>query len=646
MATAGTAASRGRVRGLAALTMTGCLLLGVGAAAFGAPPTVGQILNFKPKQDGVFCATPTAEEQKDCKVIPVKGRGSATIGWTLKDGAGNVLRRFVDTNGDNRIDVWSYYKDGVEVYREVDTTFSGKPDQYRWLNTGGTKWGVDVDKDGLIDGWKVISPEEVSQEVLRALATRDLRRFQVLLINDAEMRSLGLPAEQVTQIKVLRKAVPARFKETQAKLTKLTAKSRWSNLQLDVPHLIPANRYGTHADVVKHPRGTILFEADGSNDWVQTGPMIQVGTAWRLVDAPAQGNSVPTSKVLNDGPANSGESTLKNDIPQAAQALMKQLEELDKHAPPQTGVGPSTAVARHHLARADILEKVIAVVKPEGREPWIRQVADSLSTAAQASTGKTSAAMRRLTSLEGQLTQAMPGANLTAYVVFRGLQADYSLKLSQPKADFNKIQADWVAKLAQFVQSYPRAEDTPDALLQLGMVNEFLNKEVEAKNWYLQLKKTFPRKVQAKKAAGALRRLESEGTQMQLAAPTLYDTGRPFDMDDLRGKLVMLYYWASWNGQCTSDFARLKKILSDNKGVALVCINLDSTPQVARNFLKENPAPGTHLYAAGGLEGKVATSYGIMVLPNMFLVGKSGKVVSRSVQVSNVEEEVKKQLKK
>jgi thiol-disulfide isomerase/thioredoxin len=642
MATARTAAGWGRVVGAACLTVASCLL-GVGAQALAAPPTVAQMLNVKPRQDGVSHTTPAAADQKDCKVEPVLGKGGAKIGWVLKDGAGNVLRRFVDTNGDNRIDEWSYYKDGVEVYREVDTTHSGKPDQYRWLNAGGTKWGVDSDKDGLIDAWKVISPEEVSQEVLRALATRDVRRLQALLITDAEMQALGLPAKEVAGIKELRKGVPARFKETTGKLTKLTEKAEWRSLELGVPHVLPAERYGTRGDVVKHARGSILFEVDGGSDWVQTGPLIQVGAAWRLVDAPTAGASIPNSKVLSAGGSKRVDDP--EEIDPKVQALVKQLEALDKKAPPATGVGPNPAVVRHHLARADILEKIIAAIEPAKREPWIRQVGDSLSTAAQASPAKDSTAMRRLLSLEQQLVQAMPGSTLTAYVVFRGLQADYSLKLSGKGVDFNKVQAEWVSKLAQFVQTYPKGEDAPDALLQLGMVNEFLSKEVEAKNWYNRLKKDYPSAPQAKKGGGAVRRLELEGKVMTVSGPVLNDLGRTYDLEALAGKVVMVYYWASWNGQCAADFAKLKKVLADNKGVALLCVNLDGKPEEARKFLSDNPAPGTHLYGAGGLEGKLATDYGIMVLPNLFLVGKDGKVLSRSVQVGNVEEEIKKQKK-
>jgi hypothetical protein len=114
----------------------------------------------------------------------------------------------------------------------------------------------------------------------------------------------------------------------------------------------------------------------------------------------------------------------------------------------------------------------------------------------------------------------------------------------------------------------------------------------------------------------------------------------------LRGKVVVVYYW--WNGQeATSDFGKLKRLLEGYgaKGVELVTVNLDGSAAEAQRFLASNPSAGTHLYEAGGLESKLATSYGVQVLPNTFLVGKDGKVVSRNVQINSLEDEVKKLLK-
>ena len=76
-----------------------------------------------------------------------------------------------DTNGDNLVDQWSYFRDGIEVYRDIDANFNGKADQYRWLGTAGTRWGLDKNEDGKIDTWKNISAEEVTAELVAAMPT-------------------------------------------------------------------------------------------------------------------------------------------------------------------------------------------------------------------------------------------------------------------------------------------------------------------------------------------------------------------------------------------------------------------------------------------------------------------------------------------
>lgn len=213
-----------------------------------------------------------------------------------------------------------------------------------------------------------------------------------------------------------------------------------------------------------------------------------------------------------------------------------------------------------------------------------------------------------------------------------------------PSAQLDKIQTEWLAQLAKFVQDYPKAEDTPDALMQLGMMTELIgNKEAEAKKWYEQLLKSFPEHALASKVKGAIDRLGSEGKPFRLAGPVL-GSGSSFNITQLHDKVVVVYYWASWNQQCTSDFNKLKLLLTTfaGKGVELVCVNLDTRADEATSFLRATPAPGTQLFTEGGLDSPLARDYGIMALPSLFLVGKDGKVVSRTVQVNNLEDEVKK----
>ena len=170
---------------------------------FAASTTVEQALKLVPVQQGVDYDRPTPEEAAKCKISVKKDDGR--VGWVVESPDGLILRKFIDTNGDNVVDQWSYYKDGVEVYRDVDSDFNGKPDQYRWLNAGGTRWGVDNDANGAETGkigyWKAISAEEVTAEAVAALATHDVERFTQaavdarrvadVLAGQGQKRSLG-----------------------------------------------------------------------------------------------------------------------------------------------------------------------------------------------------------------------------------------------------------------------------------------------------------------------------------------------------------------------------------------------------------------------------------------------------------------------
>ena len=108
----------------------------------------------------------------------------------------------------------------------------------------------------------------------------------------------------------------------------------------------------------------------------------------------------------------------------------------------------------------------------------------------------------------------------------------------------------------------------------------------------------------------------------------------------LSGKVVVVYYWASWNQQCPADFLKLQSLANSygSKGLEIVCVSLDNSPAAAGEFIQKTQAPGTHLYQTGGLDSPLAVQYGVMVLPNMFLVGRDGKVVSHTVQMSGLEE--------
>ena len=172
-----------------------CLFAAVPKPA-AAQPSIKAALSLRPLQADVDYEIPDAKTYDQCKIALVK-EGKAT-GWVVTGPAGQALRRFMDVDGvkdakgETSVDEFSYFKNGLEVYREIDTNGNGKKDQFRWFNFGGTRWGVDTNEDGKIDSWKQISAEEVSRLAVKALISQDVSLIVPLLITKEDLKHLGI----------------------------------------------------------------------------------------------------------------------------------------------------------------------------------------------------------------------------------------------------------------------------------------------------------------------------------------------------------------------------------------------------------------------------------------------------------------------
>jgi hypothetical protein len=132
-----------------------------------AQPTVEYALGLKPRHT-VDYDIPDAAAAKQA-TLSMEKTDSMTA-WVVRSADGTLLRRFADTNGDRVVDHWSYYRDGLEVYRDIDADHNAKPDQARWLGAAGSRWGIDTDGDERLDRWKQLSAEEATAEIVAALS--------------------------------------------------------------------------------------------------------------------------------------------------------------------------------------------------------------------------------------------------------------------------------------------------------------------------------------------------------------------------------------------------------------------------------------------------------------------------------------------
>ena len=134
-------------------------------------------------------------------------------------------------------------------------------------------------------------------------------------------------------------------------------------------------------------------------------------------------------------------------------------------------------------------------------------------------------------------------------------------------------------------------------------------------------------------------RLGVPGTEAYPFETTDID-GKPFRLAGLRGKVVLLDFWASWCAPCRASNPHLKELYAKYKdrGFEIVCIADDDSNLEAWHKAIEKDGIGAFRHVLRGLKWKdgksdksadISEHYGIHFLPTKILVGKDGMIVGR-----------------
>lgn len=611
------------------------------------PPEVKDTMAFVPKQKDVEYETPKPAEYAKCKVeLERKGKGS---GWVVLGASGQILRKFLDTDGDNKLDQWRYYNHGIEVYRDIDTNDNDKVDQSRWLNLGGSRWGIDQNEDGRIDAWKVLSAAEASKEAIRAMVSGDDAALQSVLVTAEDLKAVGL--NQAMATKLLESAAEA-VKKSRAIVSKskvLTPQARWARFDAQMPSVIPADDEKATDDLHVYENAMAIVETQGKFAAVQIGEMIRIGEVWKLTQAPqpieGESGSIVTAGGVLMQPllAAAGNAAAGGASPE----VEKLLGELVKIEQGLMQPNADRAAVKSLMARrGDLLKKAIELAETDDEKLLLmKQLVDGYALAAQVGTYPEGAA--DLKAMEQDLRRRSPRSPLVSYVAYRRIQAQYYVDLQDSDKEKDKaaeVQKEWVKGLEEFVTEFPESEDSSDAMLLLAHHEELSARAKEATDWYQRLVKEKPKSDAAQRAIGALRRLDLKGKPLVLNGPGL-DTGT-VDIRSLRGKTVLVVFWASEYKVCEDDLPELRALHKQFRanGFEILGVCLDMQKTSVKPFLTQHGMTWPQMYQPGGLSSPPAIAYGVISLPTMFLVDKDGVVVSRNATVQDVKAALPKML--
>lgn len=141
--------------------------------------------------------------------------------------------------------------------------------------------------------------------------------------------------------------------------------------------------------------------------------------------------------------------------------------------------------------------------------------------------------------------------------------------------------------------------------------------------------------------------------------------GRAVDLKSLRGKVVLIDFWATWCGPCVAELPNVKRVYADyhDKGFEVIGISLENgrlvpsdTPEqtaaklaAARKILNEfttkEQMPWPQHFDGKYWKNEIAVQFSIGAIPAMFLLDQEGRIVSTNARGPRLEQEVKRLLK-
>lgn len=200
------------------------------------------------------------------------------------------------------------------------------------------------------------------------------------------------------------------------------------------------------------------------------------------------------------------------------------------------------------------------------------------------------------------------------------------------------------AAYLKFRETFPEADDGVQLLMELNnYLMQYGDQDERRALLESQATESTPEKIRML-AKDELGKFDLLGKPLDMAFTAI--DGSKVDLADLKGKVVLISYWATWCPPCVQGIPTLQAAYDKfhDRGFEILGISLDYQKEKLTNFLREGDIKWPHFYDEENEANRFAEQYGIVATPTYWLVDKKGNLRSLAVNTARLDDEVAKLL--